>query len=60
MTPKDRIGIQEVADILGVAVNTLQRKKWRKKKGIPIFKFGRSLVSYQPLINQYITEKWQK
>lgn len=60
MSPQDRISIEEVSRIIGVTVNTLQRKPWREKTGIPLMKIGRDLISFHPLLDKWIENKWRK
>ena len=60
MTPADRMSIKEVSDYIGIGVNTLDRKSWRAKTGIPLIKMGRNLISYRPMLDKWIEGKWRK
>ena len=60
MSPQDRLTITEVSNLIGVSINTLQRKAWRKKAGIPLIKIGRNLISFRSLIEKWIEDKWRK
>ena len=53
MTKQDVMYAQEVADILGVSVNTVQRKEWRMRTGCPLRRVGRILIAMR---NEF--EKW--
>ena len=54
MTPQDRMTLEEVSQILGVSVNTLQRKSWRVRTGCPIKKIGKYLVAFHPQFNEWL------
>ena len=60
MNMSNRMPIEEVARLIGVTVNTLQRKTWRKKMGIPVIRIGRYLISFRPIMDKWITDKCQK
>ena len=47
MTVQDILTVEEVADVLRVTRNTVQRKKWRDQTGCPLFKQGKRLFSYR-------------
>jgi len=50
MSSQDRMAIEEISKILGISVNTLQRRAWRQRAGCPIKKIGRyfRLLYYMP------------
>ena len=54
MSSKDRMTLEEIAEMLGVSVNTLQRRAWRKKTGCPIKKIGRNLIAYRPQFEEWL------
>ncbi|MDP3790337.1 MAG: helix-turn-helix domain-containing protein [Candidatus Omnitrophota bacterium] len=55
MTKADVLTADQIAEVLGISRNTIQRPSWREKTGCPLKKIGRRL---------YITEidfqKWLK
>ena len=56
MTAKDRMFIEEISELIGVSVNTIQRLAWRKKNNIPLMKMGNRLISYRPIFYKYLAE----
>jgi len=57
MNGKDRMTIEEVSDYVGIGVNTLQRRSWRKEKGFPLEKIGKELVSFRPILDKWIEKR---
>jgi hypothetical protein len=53
MTREDVMFAQEVADILGISVKTIQKKSWRNRTGCPIQKIGRRLISIRIEFNKW-------
>ena len=47
MSPLDRMALEEISRILGIGINTLQRKAWRLKTGCPLKRIGRHLVAFR-------------
>ncbi|MHC4123953.1 MAG: helix-turn-helix domain-containing protein [Planctomycetota bacterium] len=45
MTTQDVLTVEQVADILHISKNTIQRKSYREKTGIPLKKRGRRLYT---------------
>lgn len=45
MTKHDVLFLPEVSEIVGVSENTLRRKAWREKTGIPIRRKGKRLYA---------------
>lgn len=45
MTKADVLIVEQIAEILGVNPNTIQRKNWRKNTGCPLVKRGRRLYA---------------
>ena len=54
MSPQDIMTIEEVSKILGVGVNTLQRRSWRIRMGCPIKKIGKRLIAYRPQFEEWL------
>lgn len=54
MTKDDVIFVDEIADILGVNKNTLQRKSWRVKTGCPLRKIGKRLLAIRAEFDKWI------
>lgn len=44
---------EDVAKIFGISVNTLRRKKWREKVGIPLRKVGKRLCGLKSEIENW-------
>ena len=57
MSPSDRMSVKEVSEYIDIGVNTLQRKAWRKKMGIPLNRIGKDLITYRPLLLKWIEER---
>lgn len=47
--------VVDIAKLFRISPNTLRRKKWRQKSGIPLRKVGRQLCGLRPEI-----ERWFK
>ena len=47
MSPQDVLRVEEISKILGISINTLQRRSWRMKTGCPLKKIGRRLLIYR-------------
>jgi uncharacterized protein YjcR len=45
MTRQDVLTVEEIAEILGVSRNTIQRKNWRDRTGCPVRKIGKRLYA---------------
>ena len=60
MNPSNRMTVEDVSKLIGINVNTLQRKSWRKKMGIPLLRMGRYLISFRPILEKWIEEKCRK
>lgn len=45
MTKQDFLTVEEIAEILQISRNTIQRKEWREKTGCPLRKKGKRLYS---------------
>ena len=45
MTKQDILNVEEIAEILGVSRNTIQRKSWRDRTGCPVRKIGKRLYA---------------
>lgn len=43
MTRQDILTVEQIADILGVSRNTIQRRSWRDRTGCPLRKVGKRL-----------------
>ena len=54
MSSQDRMTINEISQILNISINTLQRKTWRKRTGCPLIKMGRCLISFRPMLNDWL------
>lgn len=54
ITADDRMTLEEISKILGISINTLQRKAWRQKTGCPLKKIGRHLVAFRPQFNEWL------
>jgi len=60
MTKNDIIFIDEIAEILGISKNTLQRKAWRAKTGCPLKKVGKRLLAIRSEFDQWLREySWE-
>ena len=54
ITENDRMTLEEISKILGISVNTLQRRSWRASTGCPIKKIGRNLIAFRPQFNEWL------
>jgi len=55
MTKHDVLTVEEIASILGVSRNTIQRKSWQYRTGCPMRKIGKRLYA---LATEFY--KWMK
>ena len=53
MTKEDILTVEQVAEILQISPNTIQRKNWRERTGCPLKKKGKRLYA---LVNEFF--KW--
>lgn len=56
VTPQDRMTVKDVSEILGISVNTIQRRPWRAKTRCPLKKIGRCLVTFRPQFNEWLVD----
>ncbi len=56
MCPQDRMTVSEISQMLGIGINTLQRRAWRDRTGCPIKKIGRCLVAFKPQFNDWLAK----
>ena len=47
MTREDVLTVEQVANILDISKNTIQRKSWREHTGCPLRKIGKRLYTTQ-------------
>lgn len=59
MTPADRYTAQEVADILGIEVETLYGGRWRGASGCPVFKQGKYLFAFKKEFDKWYMGRLQ-
>lgn len=43
MSPHDILTVEQIAELLHISKNTVQRKSWREKTGCPLRKIGKRL-----------------
>ena len=53
MTRQDVLTVGQIAEILQISENTIQRKSWRKRTGCPLRKIGKKLYA---LVREF--DKW--
>jgi len=56
MTAQDVLTVEQVARILQVNKNTIQRKNWREKTGCPLRKKGKRLYTIVKEFNDWMKE----
>lgn len=56
MTKEDILTVEQIADILRLSVNTIQRKSWRDKTGCPLRKIGRRLYALADEFYKWLKE----
>lgn len=54
MTKQDIVWVEEIASMIGVTKNTIQRKKWRDKTGCPIRKKGKKLYCIRTELDSWL------
>jgi len=54
MTVQDVLTVEQVAEILQINRNTIQRKGWREKTGCPLRKKGKRLYSMVKEFNDWM------
>ncbi|NQT06112.1 MAG: helix-turn-helix domain-containing protein [Candidatus Omnitrophica bacterium] len=54
MTRQDIMTVEDVAELLGISRNTIQRKIWRDKTGCPLRKKGKRLYSIAKEFNEWL------
>ena len=60
MTRQDIVTVEDVARILGISKNTIQRKSWREKTGCPLGKIGKGLRVLDADLREWIRTKYGK
>ena len=45
---------EEISKILGMSINTLQRRSWRVRTRCPIKKIGKRLIAFRPQFNEWL------
>jgi len=53
MTEESMLFTEDIAKIFHISKNTIRRRRWREKTGIPLHKVGKQLCGSRPEI-----EKW--
>lgn len=53
MTEQDMLFVRDISKMFHISENTIRRKKWREKTGIPLRKVGKQLCGVKSEI-----EKW--
>lgn len=53
MTEGDILFVADIVKLFRISANTIRRKSWRQKTGIPLHKVGKQLCGLRPEI-----EKW--
>lgn len=60
MTRQDVLKVADVANILGISKNTIQRKSWRERTGCPLGKVGKELCGLEIDLRDWIRTKYGK
>ena len=60
MTRQDVLTVEDVANILGISKNTIQRKSWRERTGCPLGKIGKELRTLDEDLREWIRTKYGK
>ena len=60
MTRQDVLTVEDVANILGISKNTIQRKSWRERTGCPLGKIGKYLLVLTKDFEEWIRTKYGK
>ena len=55
MTEDNMLFVKDIAELFHISPNTIRRKIWREKSGIPLRKVGKHLCGLRPEI-----ERWFK
>ena len=53
MTQQDIMTVEQIADVLRISKNTIQRKSWREKTGCPLRKKGKRLYAMVEEFNNW-------
>ncbi len=48
--------VEEISEILGISINTIQSKRWRIRTGCPLFKKGKRLYAYSDEFYKWFKE----
>ena len=54
---KELVKVDDVADMIGVTVNTLQRRAWRKANECPLRKVGSKLFAFPDEIESWLRSR---
>ena len=60
MTRQDVLKVADVANILGISKNTIQRKSWRERTGCPLGKIGKGLRGLTKDLEEWMRTKYGK
>ena len=54
MIQQDIMTVEQIADVLRISRNTIQRKSWREKTGCPLHKKGKRLYTIAKEFNDWL------
>lgn len=56
MTENEILFVEDIARLFHISANTIRRKKWREKTGIPLRKVGKRLCGAKTEIDKWFKE----
>ena len=54
MNGKKLLFVEDIADLFKISEDTVRRKEWRDKTGIPLFKVGKRLCGLPEEIEEWL------
>ncbi len=60
MTQGELMFVKDISKLFRISANTLRRRRWREKTGIPLRKVGRSLCGIRSDVEEWFRKGYKK
>jgi len=58
VTEGDVLFVADIVKLFHISANTIRRKKWREKTGIPLYKVGKNLCASRVDIERWFKKQY--